>query len=59
MVSDIDTLVQSGESETIEFKVQWTESVLETAAAFANTRGGTLLVGVDDDGLQEPRASSF
>lgn len=48
--SDIDKLVQSGEGETIEFKAQWTESVLETAAAFANTRGGTLLVGVDDEG---------
>jgi len=50
MATDIDKLVQSGEGETIEFKAQWTESVLETAAAFANTRGGTLLVGVDDEG---------
>ncbi len=50
MVADINTLVQSGESETVEFKAQWTEAVLETVAAFANTRGGTLLVGVDDDG---------
>ena len=48
--SDIDKLLQSGEGETIEFKAQWTEAVLETAAAFANTRGGTLLVGVDDEG---------
>ena len=50
MASDIDTLVQSGESEKVEFKAQWTEAVLETVAAFANTRGGTLLVGVDADG---------
>lgn len=50
MACDIDTLVQSGESEKVEFKAQWTEGVLETAAAFANTRGDTLLVGVDDDG---------
>lgn len=50
MVSDIDTLVQSGESEALEFKAQWTEAILETAAAFANARGGTLLIGVDDDG---------
>jgi len=50
MVSDVDELVQSGEGETTEFKAQWAESVLETASAFANTRGGTLLVGVDDEG---------
>jgi len=50
MASDIDKLLQSGEGETVEFKAQWTESVLETASAFANTRGGTLLVGVDDEG---------
>jgi ATP-dependent DNA helicase RecG len=50
ILSNIDKLVQSGEGETIEFKAQWAESVLETAAAFANTRGGTLLVGVDDEG---------
>ncbi len=42
--------VQAGESETIEFKELWNESALETLAAFANARGGDLLVGVDDAG---------
>ncbi len=38
------------ESETIEFKRQWTDRALEDLAAFANTRGGTLLIGVRKDG---------
>ena len=38
------------ESETLEFKRQWTTRALEDLAAFANTQGGTLLIGVRDDG---------
>jgi ATP-dependent DNA helicase RecG len=38
------------EGEAIEFKRRWTDQALEDLAAFANTRGGTLLVGVQDDG---------
>jgi ATP-dependent DNA helicase RecG len=38
------------EGETIEFKREWTDRALEDLAAFANTRGGTLYVGVEDNG---------
>ncbi len=38
------------EDETLEFKRQWTDRALEDLAAFANTRGGTLLVGIREDG---------
>ncbi|MGC8746783.1 MAG: ATP-binding protein [Candidatus Saccharicenans sp.] len=38
------------EGETLEFKRQWTDRALEDLAAFANTRGGTLLVGIREDG---------
>ncbi len=56
-------LIESGESSSVEFKstarhnlrsqmlddaVTW--AVVKTIAAFMNTFGGTLLVGVDDDG---------
>ena len=42
--------IDSSESETIEFKRQWTDKALEDLSAFANTRGGTLLIGVRNDG---------
>ncbi|MEJ5251082.1 MAG: helix-turn-helix domain-containing protein [Armatimonadota bacterium] len=38
------------ESQTLEFKRQWTDNALEDLAAFANTDGGDLLIGVRDDG---------
>ncbi len=47
---DIQELLQTGESETVEFKQSWTNDCLKTLAAFANTNGGTLLVDVNDAG---------
>lgn len=49
-MNEIRKLLQAGESETVEFKRSWTNDCLKTLAAFANTDGGTLLVGVDDVG---------
>ncbi len=38
------------ESETAERKQSWNEEGLKALAAFANTRGGTLWIGIADDG---------
>ncbi|MEN3011241.1 MAG: ATP-binding protein [Candidatus Bipolaricaulaceae bacterium] len=38
------------ESETLELKERWTDEALKDLAAFANTRGGTLLIGVRKNG---------
>ena len=46
----LKTLLQEGESETLEFKESLDHEALESIAAFANTRGGTLLIGVRDNG---------
>lgn len=59
----IEEIIQLGESATLEFKstLQWDvvqnmknkglrKSVLKTIAAFLNTEGGTLVIGVEDDG---------
>lgn len=46
----LDRLLVEGESETTEFKESLDREALETVAAFANIRGGTVLVGVHDDG---------
>ncbi len=48
---DVKNLAQTGEGTFLEFK-RTIPSALKIAreiAAFANTRGGTLLIGVDDD----------
>lgn len=60
---EILTLIAQGESAQLEFKstARWDlkenkknpvmeEIILKTVAAFLNSEGGTLLVGVDDDG---------
>ena len=45
----IHTLLHAEEGATLEFKEQFGTDVIETAVAFANTHGGTVLIGVRDD----------
>jgi hypothetical protein len=60
----LDEMIAEGESDELEFKstLRWDinegavnkkleEVTLKTVAAFANSHGGTLLIGVDDDGV--------
>lgn len=60
---EISLIIQQGESKTAEFKQTFaldvktkqrakyiTDACIKTIAAFLNTEGGQLLVGVDDDG---------
>ena len=42
-------LIESGESETLEFKRNFDKDAIETITAFANTKGGIILVGVEDN----------
>ena len=42
--------IASGESETVEFKNSFDRDVIETLAAFANTKGGKVFVGISDKG---------
>jgi ATP-dependent DNA helicase RecG len=39
-------LIKKGESEVLEFKEGSDKEVIETAVAFANSKGGTILIGV-------------
>jgi len=43
-------LIKKGESETVEFKSSLDQAAIETLAAFANTKGGYVFVGVADSG---------
>lgn len=50
IASELEAALQAGESETCEFRSSFGDEALRTLCAFANTRGGTLWVGVSDDG---------
>jgi predicted HTH transcriptional regulator len=49
---DVSRLIEEGEGFEIEFKrrISSPEKIARTLISFANTRGGTILFGVDDDG---------
>ena len=46
---NIEKLLLQGESNTVEFKQNFSREVIETAGAFANTKGGAILVGISDN----------
>jgi Putative DNA-binding domain len=50
---EIEQIILTGESEALEFREKLDrgrpERLAKTAAAFANTKGGTIVFGVDDD----------
>ena len=49
---DVNALIEEGEGFTVEFKrrISSAEKIARTIISFANTKGGTILFGVDDDG---------
>ena len=51
-LEELNRVVQLGEGLTLEFKtrVPKPERIAKEVIAFANTIGGRLLLGVDDDG---------
>ncbi len=51
--SEIVKLIKRGESKTVEFKETFDNKTIETAVAFANTRGGHIFIGVSDKGAKK------
>ena len=49
---DIKKLINGGESQSLEFKesLRLKDEIGETVSAFSNSDGGTIIVGVSDDG---------
>ncbi len=44
---DLHKLIESGEGENLEFKSSFNNELIETLVAFANTRGGKVVVGIN------------
>jgi len=49
-VEAIKTLAALGESSNLEFKEAFSDSLGKEICAFANSRGGKILLGVSDKG---------
>ena len=47
---DIKQLIANGENDKVEFKTSFKNDSIESIVAFANTKGGSLLIGVNDSG---------
>jgi len=45
---NLPDLIKTGESDTVEFKEKFDGRTIESAVAFANTKGGTIFIGVSD-----------
>lgn len=43
-------ILKDGESEKVEFKVSFGKETIESLCAFANSKGGSVFIGVDDKG---------
>ena len=48
MALDMDR-IEAGENLITEFKREYTEEIKKTIVAFANTAGGILYIGINDD----------
>ena len=47
---NIKAILKAGESLTVEFKSSFGRETIESLVAFSNAQGGTVLIGVADDG---------
>ena len=52
LVHDLKRIVSAGETDRVEFKIKVNhpEKIIREVVAFANAKGGILLIGVNDDG---------
>lgn len=48
-LSDIQKLIILGESESLEFKSSFNNETIETLVAFANTNGGQVVIGINQN----------
>ena len=49
--SELSNIIKLGENEQVEFKSSFNDETIESLVAFANTKGGTVIIGINDDGI--------
>jgi ATP-dependent DNA helicase RecG len=49
-LEEINLLIKEGEGLTVEFKERYSSKIDRDIVAFSNTKGGHILLGVDDAG---------
>lgn len=54
MTIDLIKLIADGESDTLEFKSSFNDGVIESLVAFANAKGGKVVIGIDEHGHMNP-----
>lgn len=47
---ELSLLIKEGEGLTVEFKEKYTAKIVQDIVAFANSRGGKILLGITDEG---------
>ena len=52
-LKQLNRIAEQGENQRVEFKkkVDFPEKVIKEVVAFANTEGGNLFIGIEDDGM--------
>ena len=58
MIETITKILKEGESEKVEFKVSFGKETIESLCAFANSKGGSVFIGIDDEGNVKGAQSS-
>ncbi|MBA7556421.1 hypothetical protein ES705_49129 [subsurface metagenome] len=48
MIKNLRKIIDSGESQTVEFKSTFGKEVIESIVAFSNAKGGKIIVGIND-----------
>ena len=52
-------IIRQGENETVEFKTSFGKEVIETICAFANNKGGKVILGISDSGVIKGIRTNF
>lgn len=50
IMREIDLIIDENESQIVEWKESWQDKYLEWICGYANAQGGTLYIGIDDNG---------